>query len=240
MRASSRLLAQASRFLTPGAPTGLTGVLTHAAPRSTLLYLYNSTLDKLKQFPEHSVYRQSVEALTKHRLSIVESVKPEGLEEWQSRVKSVVEAHPNAFRSIASSSSKNEINIVYNETALKGMESEDYEDEPIQKQEPEGPRIRSHKAHQEHSFVADPQADNEMIPRIEPEPPLTAEQVNSIEQQIQAGLIEEIILVAEAESNLVDEMYKSQVWEDLEESPNQGQWSYYERDTHTPKTQAHN
>ncbi|KAG9622147.1 hypothetical protein KCU64_g20939, partial [Aureobasidium melanogenum] len=66
MRASSRLLAQASRFLTPGAPTGLTGVLTHAAPRSTLLYLYNSTLDKLKQFPEHSVYRQSTEALTKH------------------------------------------------------------------------------------------------------------------------------------------------------------------------------
>jgi NADH dehydrogenase (ubiquinone) 1 alpha subcomplex subunit 5 len=35
-------------------------------------------------------------------------------------------------------------------------------------------------------------------------------------------------------------MYKSKVWEDLEESPNQGQWAYYERDTHTPKTQAHN
>ena len=176
MRPSTRLLAQASRFLTPGAPTGLTGVLTHAAPRSTLLYLYNSTLDKLKQFPEHSVYRQSVEALTKHRLSIVESVKPEGLEEWQTRVKSVVEAHPNAFRSIASSNSKNEVNIVYKESAIKGMETEDYEDEPIQKQEPEGPRLLSQKAHQEQSFMADPQADNEMIPRIEPEPPLSAEQ----------------------------------------------------------------
>ena len=176
MRPSTRLLAQASRFLTPGAPTGLTGVLTHAAPRSTLLYLYNSTLDKLKQIPEHSVYRQSVEALTKHRLSIVESVKPEGLEEWQARVKSVVEAHPNAFRSIASTSSKNEVNIVYNETAIKGMETEDYEDEPIQKQEPEGPRVRSQKAHQESSFLADPRADNETIPRIEPEPPLSAEQ----------------------------------------------------------------
>ncbi|CAD0043590.1 unnamed protein product [Aureobasidium pullulans] len=176
MRPSTRLLAQATRYLTPGAPTGLTG---------------------LKQFPEHSVYRQSVEALTKHRLSIVESVKPEGLEEWQSRVRSVVEAHPNAFRSIASATNKNEVNIVYNETALKGMETEDYEDEPIQKQEPEGPR-----------------------------------------SQIEAGLIEEIILVAEAETALVDEMYKSKVWEDLEESPNQGQWAYYERDTHTPKTQA--
>jgi NADH dehydrogenase (ubiquinone) 1 alpha subcomplex subunit 5 len=64
--------------------------------------------------------------------------------------------------------------------------------------------------------------------------------VNHIEQQIQAGLIEEIILVAEAETALVDQMYKSKVWEDLEESPNQGQWAYYERDTHTPKTQAHN
>ncbi|KAI4751328.1 hypothetical protein E4T44_14876, partial [Aureobasidium sp. EXF-8845] len=209
MRPSSRLLANASRLLTPGAPTGLTGVLTHAAPRSTLLYLYNSTLDKLKQFPEHSVYRQSVEALTKHRLSIVESVKPEGLEEWQARVKSVVEAHPNAFRSIASTN--NEINIVYKESALAGMESEDYEDEPIQKQEPEGPRMRSHKAHQEHTFMADPQADNEMIPRIEPEPPLSADQVNHIEQEIQAGLIEEIILVAEAETALVDQMYKSKV-----------------------------
>lgn len=73
-----------------------------------------------------------------------------------------------------------------------------------------------------------------------PYPLISFARVNSIEQQIQAGLIEEIILVAEAESNLVDEMYKSQVWEDLEESPNQGQWSYYERDTHTPKTQAHN
>jgi NADH dehydrogenase (ubiquinone) 1 alpha subcomplex subunit 5 len=64
--------------------------------------------------------------------------------------------------------------------------------------------------------------------------------VNHIEQEIQAGLIEEIILVAEAETALVDQMYKSKVWEDLEESPNQGQWAYYERDTHTPKTQAHN
>ncbi|THX16203.1 hypothetical protein D6D13_01803 [Aureobasidium pullulans] len=238
MRPSTRLLAQATRYLTPGAPTGLTGVLTHAAPRSTLLYLYNTTLDKLKQFPEHSVYRQSVEALTKHRLSIVESVKPEGLEEWQSRVRSVVEAHPNAFRSIASATNKNEVNIVYNETALKGMETEDYEDEPIQKQEPEGPRVASEKSHQGHSFMADPQADSEMIPRIEPEPPLTSEQINTIESQIEAGLIEEIILVAEAETALVDEMYKSKVWEDLEESPNQGQWAYYERDTHTPKTQA--
>jgi NADH dehydrogenase (ubiquinone) 1 alpha subcomplex subunit 5 len=64
--------------------------------------------------------------------------------------------------------------------------------------------------------------------------------VNHIEQEIQAGLIEEIILVAEFETALVDTMYKSKVWEDLEESPNQGQWAYYERDTHTPKTQAHN
>jgi NADH dehydrogenase (ubiquinone) 1 alpha subcomplex subunit 5 len=66
------------------------------------------------------------------------------------------------------------------------------------------------------------------------------DRVNHIEQEIQAGLIEEIILVAEFETALVDTMYKSKVWEDLEESPNQGQWAYYERDTHTPKTQAHN
>ena len=81
---------------------------------------------------------------------------------------------------------------------------------------------------------------SELLPHAyKPAPTNINARVNHIEQQIQAGLIEEIILVAEAETALVDEMYKSKVWEDLEESPNQGQWAYYERDTHTPKTQKH-
>jgi NADH dehydrogenase (ubiquinone) 1 alpha subcomplex subunit 5 len=99
MRGTSRLLASVkpSRFLEAGTPTGLTGLYTHAAPRSTLIYLYSSTLDKLKQFPESSVYRQSTEALTKHRLKIVSSVVPQGYEEWSAKAKKLVAEHPEVF-----------------------------------------------------------------------------------------------------------------------------------------------
>src|SRR4051812_37862633 len=88
MRAAARLLASVkpSQFLEVGAPTGLTGLLTHASPRSTLLFHYHSTLDKLKQIPESSVYRQSTEALTKHRLKIIEGSKPQGWDQWQEKI----------------------------------------------------------------------------------------------------------------------------------------------------------
>ena len=100
MRSTFRRLAtvKPSRYLEAGNPTGLTGLLNHPAPRSTLLYLYGSTLDKLKAFPEHSIYRQSTEALTRHRMKIIESIKPEGYEEWQKRAKELVEKNPDAFQ----------------------------------------------------------------------------------------------------------------------------------------------
>jgi NADH dehydrogenase (ubiquinone) 1 alpha subcomplex subunit 5 len=90
MRASSRLFAAvstASRVLEPGTPTGLTGLLTHPAPRSTLLYLYSNTLSKLQRMPESSVYRRATEALTKQRLAIVERVKPPGFDAWEDKMK---------------------------------------------------------------------------------------------------------------------------------------------------------
>ena len=102
MRASLRLLAGvkpgAGRYLEPGNPTGLTGLFTHPSPRSTLLYLYGSTLDKLKSFPDHSVYRQSTEALTKHRMQIIDDIKPAGFKEWAKRAQEKVEKHPDIFR----------------------------------------------------------------------------------------------------------------------------------------------
>merc|ERR1712137_405561 len=100
MRSALRLFAtlRSTQYLEPGTPTGLAGLLTANSPRSQLLYLYNSTLEKLKQFPEHSVYRQSTEALTRHRMNIIESVRPEGLDAWQSRVAHLVEDHPAAFK----------------------------------------------------------------------------------------------------------------------------------------------
>jgi NADH dehydrogenase (ubiquinone) 1 alpha subcomplex subunit 5 len=90
MRPTARLFAAVSqaapRHLKPGNPTGLTGLLTHPAPRSALIYLYSSVLSKLQQLPESSVYRQATEALTKKRLDIVKAVKPEGYEAWSERM----------------------------------------------------------------------------------------------------------------------------------------------------------
>lgn len=105
MRPALRLLASikpvtgssAARYLEPGAPTGLTGLLTNPSPRSTLLYLYASTLDKLSAIPESSLYRQSVEAVTKHRLSLVKAVKPAGYDEWHQRALAALERHPEYF-----------------------------------------------------------------------------------------------------------------------------------------------
>jgi hypothetical protein len=86
MRPATRLLAAVTRRLEPGNPTGLTGLSTHSAPRSTLIFLYTSTLRRLEQIPSHSIYRQATEALTKQRLSVIESVKPAGYAEWLEKV----------------------------------------------------------------------------------------------------------------------------------------------------------
>jgi len=222
MRPAIRLLASVQRsgggaqFLEPGAPTGLTGLLTHSSPRSTLLYLYSTTLDKLKQFPESSVYRQSTEALTKHRMSIVEKTKPAGLEEWQTRVQKVVEKNPEAFRKIAvvSSPGSKEFNFVWKSGPEEGPKKEEWEDEMatgLTKPIGEGPRDVGEKWELWRAMVRDPVGENLKVARIEPEPPLSVEQVNAIEQEIGAGLIEEVIQVAEGESELVDKMAEAKM-----------------------------
>lgn len=109
MRAATRLFASVKpgQFLEAGTPTGLTGLLTHPSPRSTLLYNYYSTLDKLKQMPESSVYRQSTEALTKHRLAIIEESIPAGWKEWQDKVQSQVADDPEFHRVLKTSGGDN-------------------------------------------------------------------------------------------------------------------------------------
>lgn len=95
MRPTTRLLA---RYLEPGTPTGLTGLWTHSTPRSTLLYLYGTTLSRLQSIPESSLYRQSVEATAKHRMSIVEKVVPPGYQEWAAKAKELVGKDTESFR----------------------------------------------------------------------------------------------------------------------------------------------
>jgi NADH dehydrogenase (ubiquinone) 1 alpha subcomplex subunit 5 len=106
MRAASRLFAavKPGQYLEAGAPTGLTGLHTHPSPRSTLLYHYTSTLTKLKQVPESSVYRQSVEGLTRHRLRIIEESKPKGWDQWQQTIGAQIADDPEHFHTIANES----------------------------------------------------------------------------------------------------------------------------------------
>ncbi|KAI7160205.1 hypothetical protein KC353_g16279 [Hortaea werneckii] len=245
MRPALRLLAvaskPASKFLEPGAPTGITGLFTHAAPRSTLLYLYSSTLEKLQTLPESSVYRQSAEALTRHRMSIIERVKPAGLAEWQTRVAQTVDAHPEAFRKIpiTTQSGEKEYNVVWKPSAQEGAKTApEWDDEAPGKPMMEGPRSEEEQIQQLGRMARDPVEEHRVIPRIEPEPSLTAEQVQEIEGEVGSGLIEEVIQVAEGELELVHKMAEAKVWEDLEEKPVEGQWTYFERDTHTGTTQA--
>ena len=100
MRSTVRLLAKVKppRYLEPLTPTGLTGLTTHPRPRPTLIYLYKSTLEKLKAFPESSAYRHSAEALTQHRLSIVESTKPPGYDAWLERVEAAIAEDPERYK----------------------------------------------------------------------------------------------------------------------------------------------
>ena len=55
--------------------TGLTGLAVHPNPLPELTETYQSTLSFLSSIPSTSVYRQGVEALTKHKLNIVQGAK---------------------------------------------------------------------------------------------------------------------------------------------------------------------
>ena len=100
MRHTLRLLAEVKpgRYLEAGNPTGLTGLFTHPAPRTALLYTYATILNKLQDLPDYSVYRQSTEALTKHRMNIIHSIKPKGYDEWAAKAKEKREKYPEAFK----------------------------------------------------------------------------------------------------------------------------------------------
>ncbi|EUC30967.1 hypothetical protein COCCADRAFT_28201 [Bipolaris zeicola 26-R-13] len=236
MRAAFRLLASVKpgQFLEPGAPTGLTGLFTHPAPRSTLLYHYNATLDKLKQLPESSVYRQSTEALTKHRLAIVEQSKPAGWDAWQERIKLQISDDPDNFQVINTANGQTVV-LPPQPSVDERDKVAEWDGEAVQTF-PEG--IRSSKERLPHAKKM--KGDVNYTPerafskiKFEPEPQYTVEAISDLESRMGAGLIEEVIEVAEGEHKLVDVMIQAKVWEPLEEQAPEGQWSYHERNTHT-------
>lgn len=182
MRATSRLFASvksASKFLEPNVPTGLTGLTTHPSPRPALIWTYRETLKKVAQLPASSFYRQSVEALTKHRLEIVEAQKPEGYEAWLERVRKHIEANPAAY------------NKLMNEDGSLGSEKAHVDrvevwDGVVTRQDAlaEGPNTPA-QAEKKAAFLAaetqkvDKEADHGAVATVEDlevEPPLTKEQ----------------------------------------------------------------
>ncbi|KAJ9609554.1 hypothetical protein H2200_005881 [Cladophialophora chaetospira] len=235
MRATSRLLAtvkSASKYLEAYTPTGLTGLSTHPSPRPALVWTYRQTLQRLGQLPKSSVYRQSTEALTKHRLEIVESVKPEGYDQWLERVRKQIAASPKAYGHLL----KADGSLASEKPAHVEIENWDGE---ITKADAhsEGVNDLSQAEHKARAIemelktkeMQDKEGQQPSVEDLEVEPPLNREQIDAIEKNIGAGLIEEVIQVAEGELALVEEMMRHQVWEDLEEKPQPGQWSYFER-----------
>ena len=230
MRNTLRLLAivKPGRYLEAGNPTGLTGLFTHPAPRSTLLYLYGATLDKLKAFPDHSVYRQSTEALTKHRMKIIESIKPEGYEEWAKQAAEKIEKFPEAFQPGG--------NYIRKTAGSQDFVSlEEHDDEDQEWTSLEGTRSSEEKAAETALLQKGRRTDYSKDVQWEPEPPLEASQyvghfelvkigwvtqrtdmlvyrISDAENQIAGGLIEEVIQVAEGELKLVETMAESQVY----------------------------
>ncbi|KAL8933857.1 MAG: hypothetical protein Q9216_006180 [Gyalolechia sp. 2 TL-2023] len=235
MKSTIRLLAtvKSEKFLTAGNPTGLTGLLTHPAPRSQLLSLYSSTLSKLSQLPTQSVYRQSAEAITKHRISVLEAVKPAGYEEWAKRAQKHISENPEIFGEGADVA---KVSVQTRLTTEKNKLETEWDGEKDIPSALEGSRMEAEEDARTRQIRRAGNQGSQLMD-WENEPPLEASQIAEIEDKIGGGLIEEIIQVAEGEHQLVDIMLESRSWEELEEKPPKGQWEYFARDQHTPGTQ---
>ena len=187
MRSTFRLLASVkpARYLEAGNPTGLTGLYTHSSPRSSLLYLYSSTLDKLKAVPESSLYRQSVEAVTKHRMAVVEAAEPPGYKEWVVKAQQILKEHPEEFRvsnpsavdgaSIRRIEGLNGSYVFRHEPPEKDERYEEWDGEVDEGPELEGLRTAEERKDQEKLFTRRPLSASRHV-EWEPEPQLTADQ----------------------------------------------------------------
>lgn len=176
MRGSLRLLAkvQPGKFLEVNAPTGLTGILTHPQPRSTLIYTYNQILNRLKALPESSVYRQSTEAITKSRLKIIQDTKPAGYDEWLSRVKAEVEKNPAAYTHVMQEDGSIAFSEPFKTTSevWDGIAREAVPEGPSSSEAEAKMKGLAIKAEVERQAVVEPPKPSE----LELEPPLDADQ----------------------------------------------------------------
>lgn len=233
MRPTIRLLA---KFLEPGTPTGLAGLPTHPAPRSTLIYLYSSTLNKLNQIPDHSPYRQATEALTKQRLAAVEATKPEGFDAWMDKVRFQIARHQEELGIKPDSDALNYEGREFVVARMFGRniderdKAAEWDGTGEGKATLEGPRTKEEKEKEMRELAEETARQEQNLPTIDPEPQLTREEyvpvaiescadgdtdgscrIHALEEKIGAGLIEEVIRVAEGEHKLVDIMVQNKV-----------------------------
>jgi NADH dehydrogenase (ubiquinone) 1 alpha subcomplex subunit 5 len=186
-RTLTRLAAiKPATFLEPGAPTGLTGLRTHPSPRSTLLYIYSNTLDKLKAFPESSLYRQSTEAITKHRMGLIESIKPAGYEEWSAKAKATLQEHPEVFETkegtVAHDEGRHTKEVIGGKVFITTKAEKEYDELAVEWDgeldsggELEGTRTTAERKGQAAMGKERPGTDTKTV-AWDPEPPLSAEQ----------------------------------------------------------------
>lgn len=177
MRSALRLLANVkpARYLEPHAPIGLTGLTTHPSPRPTLIHVYRQTLEKLKAFPENSVYRKSTEALTRHRLQIIESTKPPGFDAWFERAKETVAKHPEHFKNLKFASDGTYTIAVEAESATSGASFPPRTPEEVAKYEEESAQFVKGELPENPTFFKKV-AQTEHDPVLETEPALEADQ----------------------------------------------------------------
>lgn len=184
MRRTLRLLASVkptARYLEAGNPTGLTGLFTHPTPRSTLLYLYDTTLDKLKAVPEHSLYRQSVEALTKHRLAVVEAAVPPGYDAWVAKTRQLAAEHPERVDTVdgawaARVEHGGATFVIRKPVKKQDQRYEEWDGEIDEGPELEGPRTEEERKDQAVMAERRPLEEAQRQVEWEPEPQLTADQ----------------------------------------------------------------
>lgn len=239
MKPSLRLFANikpTGHYLRPYAPTGLTGLRNHPSPRSSLIFLYQSTLHKLKDFPESSIYRKSTEALTKHRLNIVQATKPPGFEEWNQKLQAAIKKDPERFKNALQPGGFYAAQVEDNFTHPDDREWDGEEHQPQE----EGAALSEEEVMKRFKTLSEEKVVKD-VPQWEPEPPLLAEQyvphatslhsslepwrsfyddglilfksrINEIEKQISGGLLEEVVEVAENELKLTYQMHESKVY----------------------------
>ena len=137
----------------------------------------------MQKLPKESVYRTATEALTKQRLEIVESVKPEGFDAWQSRMRKIVEEHPAVFEKdgeykLGKHVRENKQGHIFitsrNDKVIDVLEDE-WNGERVTEGELEGTRTLAERASQKDLGDKRPTEERKTV-ELEPEPMLTAEQ----------------------------------------------------------------